>query len=120
MQRGRRAAGRLAVALGLMVTLFVAVPNTAEAWESLRHDKCTGRANVYAADEHPDLTPQEIAERTAWLYAQCAENDAVEAFAEEQGSMAPALFPNTDGRQACPSAPLHVAQGRQVRHAPEP
>ncbi|NND03686.1 MAG: Ig-like domain-containing protein, partial [Acidimicrobiia bacterium] len=105
MNSWRSAAGRMAIGLGVMMTLVVAVPSTAVAWESLRHDKCIGKANVYATDDHPNLTQEEIDERIAWLYAQCAENDSVEAYAEEQGSMAPALFPNTDGDRH--AHPLH-------------
>ena len=105
MNRGRRAIGRGAAALGILLSLLIAVPDTAIAWESNRHTRCTNRADNYAADDHPNLTPQEIQERTDWLYSQCAENDAVEAFAEEQGSMAPELFPNTENDRH--AHPLH-------------
>ncbi len=113
MSRGRRAAGRLAVALGTLVTLVVAVPNTALAWDSLRHDKCIVRAHAYAADDHPSITPQEAQARSDWLYEQCAENDAVEAFAEEQGSMASELFPNKDHDRH--AHPLHCMSLRDNR-----
>jgi len=53
------------------------------------------RADAYAGASHPDLAASEVQARTAWLYSQCAENDAAEDIAEEHGSMAPALFPNT-------------------------
>lgn len=101
----------------MMVTLVVAVPSTASAWDSLRHDKCIVRAHAYAADDHPNLSPQEAQERTDWLYSQCAENDAVEAFAEEQGSMAPALFPNKeDDRHAHPLHCMSLSDNRFGMH----
>ncbi|MFC2177047.1 fibronectin type III domain-containing protein [Actinomycetota bacterium] len=81
----------------------MSVPTTAVAWDSLRDFKCMVRANGYAAEPHPELPPAEVQERTAWLYAQCAENRAAEAIAEEHGSTAPELFPNTeDDRHAHP------------------
>jgi chitodextrinase len=61
------------------------------------------RANAYAADSHPGLSPAELQERITWLFTQCEENRAAEALAEEHGSMAPELFPNTsDDRHAHP------------------
>jgi chitodextrinase len=88
-----------------VVGLLMSVPNTAVAWDSLRDFKCMRRANGYAADSHPGLSPAEIQERTDWLYAQCAENRAAEITAEEHGSKAPELFPNTDDDRH--AHPLH-------------
>ncbi len=119
MRRGIRAKVglRLAVALAVVTSLLMSVPTTAGAWDSLRDYKCMRRADAYAADPHPGLSPAERQERIDWLYAQCAENRAVEAIAEEHGSTAPALFPNTsDDRHAHPLHCLHLGDNRFGMH----
>jgi len=103
-----------------MTPLLVATRDGAQAWTSERHDKCMVRANSYAAEGHPGhngLTEEEIAERSAWLYAQCAQNDAAEAIAEEQGALAPELFPNTrSDRHAHPLHCMSLSKNRFGMH----
>ncbi len=91
----RRMALGFVVAFSLLATLFVAPPEAANAVSSLRDYKCMIRADRYADDPHPNVPPQELADRIAWLYSQCEQNRDAEALAEEQGAKAEELFPNT-------------------------
>mgnify|MGYP001824325356 CR=1 FL=1 len=104
MVSGRIALG-LTAALVLMASLLVASPERADAVGSLRDYKCMVRADRYADDPHPNVPPQELADRIDWLYSQCQENRDAEAIAEEQGSKAEELFPNTENDRH--AHPLH-------------
>ena len=115
MRRGVRASSviRVTMALAILAGVLMSLPATADAWESLRDWKCMRRANNYASDPHPGLSPEELQERITWLFTQCEENRAAEAIAEEHGSMAPELFPNTsDDRHASPLHCMHLGDVR--------
>lgn len=119
MQRGARATSimRAGIALSMLTAVLMTIPQPADAWESRRDFKCMRRADAYAADSHPRLSPAEVRERIEWLYAQCAENRAAEAIAEEHGSMAPELFPNTSkDRHAHPLHCMHLGDSRFGMH----
>ena len=104
MASGSRALGVFVVA-AVAFAVFVSSPADVSAFDSLRDYKCMTRADRYANDPHPNVPAQELADRIEWLYSQCQQNRDAEALAEEQGSKAEKLFPNTSNDRH--GHPLH-------------
>ena len=112
--------GRLVVAGFVAAALLVASGADARGVPSNRQDKCLLRADWYAAQPHEGLTAQERQSRIDWLYAQCAQNAAADGAAEEQGALAPELFPNRGAdRHAHPLHCLDLADERFGMHTNE-
>lgn len=105
------------VTFAVGVAVLFATPDSASAVNSLRDYKCMVRADRYAGDPHPNVPPQELADRIDWLYSQCQQNRDAEAVAEEQGSMAEKLFPNTaNDRHAHPLHCMSFTDSRFGMH----